>query len=473
MYNGETLGDLAAERAILGAIAQHGAEGLYQINDILETGSFSDSNNQIFFKVLSSAVDKSTVIDIPLVLSTANDLGLYEFISSKENKEYLQAIFSIPVRIENIRQFAIKLKKIEIIKDSIHALDEAKENIQQCTGSEDIHDILAKLEDPIFNLSFKLSVDNQEQPTKLFEDAEEFLKFKEENPCDIIGIATGFPIYDEIIGGGQRRKTFNLIVARPKCGKSLHAKQVGIHVSSQDIPVLLLDTEMSKEDQIIRALASLSQTRIREIETGEFGSTNNKDLLYKVAIENKETPLFYKNIAGKPFEEILAVIRRWVMTEVGFDENGTTKDCLVIYDYFKLMDSSELNKLQEYQVMGFQISKMTDFCSRYDIPCLGYVQANRDGISKESTDIISQSDRILWLCSSVCFLKKKTGDEMQEEGLLLGNRKLIPLDAIRHGAGLDDHDWINYNLVGEYGHFEEMDTRFNSQKENVEVEDAI
>ena len=42
---------------------------------------------------------------------------------------------------------------------------------------------------------------------------------------------------------------------------------------------------------------------------------------------------------GAPFENILNVIKRWVLQEVGTDENGRTNECLVVYDYLKLMSS--------------------------------------------------------------------------------------------------------------------------------------
>ena len=44
-------------------------------------------------------------------------------------------------------------------------------------------------------------------------------------------------------------------------------------------------------------------------------------------------PYKYITIAGKSFEETLSIMRRWIVKEVGFDENGRTNPCMIIYDY--------------------------------------------------------------------------------------------------------------------------------------------
>ena len=73
------------------------------------------------------------------------------------------------------------------------------------------------------------------------------------------------------IGGGLRRKCVDLVAARPKVGKSMFGDAVAMHVASNlNIPVLVLDTEMSKEDHYNRILANLSGVEINKIATGKF-----------------------------------------------------------------------------------------------------------------------------------------------------------------------------------------------------------
>jgi hypothetical protein len=152
-------------------------------------------------------------------------------------------------------------------------------------------------------------------------------------------------------------------------------------------------------------------------------------------------------------------MRKWIYQYVGFNEDGSTKDCLIIYDYLKLMGSETINNsMQEYQVLGFQITKLHNFCVKYDVPCLSFVQLNRDGITKESTDVVSGSDRLIWLCTSFSIFKLKSDEEIAEDRQENGNRKLVPIVS-RHGGGLDDGDYISMKMFGSIGKIEEGKTR--------------
>ena len=166
---------------------------------------------------------------------------------------------------------------------------------------------------------------------------------------------------------------------------------------------------MSKEDHLNRLLANLSGVPINEIATGKFIDDPDKNSKVIESMRKLESiPYSYISVAGKPFEQILNLIKRWIVQEVKTDEYGKTNNCVIIYDYLKLMSSSYItNNIQEYQALGFQITALHNLCVKLDIPCLSFVQLNRDGITKESTDAVSGSDRLIWLCTSFTIFKIK------------------------------------------------------------------
>ena len=55
------------------------------------------------------------------------------------------------------------------------------------------------------------------------------------------------------------------------------------------------------------------------------------------------------------------------------------------------------------------------------------MQLNRDGITKESTDAVSGSDRLIWPCTSFTIFKMKSDEEKAEDNPKNGNRKMVPL----------------------------------------------
>ena len=247
----------------------------------------------------------------------------------------------------------------------------------------------------------------------------------------------------------MRKGTVNVIGARPKTGKTLLSDNMGYHIASKGIPVLNMDTEMAKQDHIHRVLAMMTETEINDIETGKFAENPDKQRKIQSAVQQlKNTNIFYKSIAGKPFEDQLSIMKRWLVKEVGLNDDGTAKDCVIFYDYLKLMDSSGMSQdLKEYQVLGFMMTQLHNFAVKFKVPIVAFIQLNRDGITKESTDSASGSDRIIWLCSNFTIFKRKSDEEIAEDGVSNGNRKLVPLIA-RHGGGLDDNDYINCNMKG-------------------------
>ena len=445
------LADPAAERAVLAGICIYGQEAFYDIADIVCSTTFTIDSNGLIFECLKRICENNTLskIDIPSIYSVAQELGFSHILSKKEEVQHLKAIIDFPVSDTNIRKFAVKIRKLEIARLLRKNLENAQDKILDVNGSETISSILAIAEDAIFNFSSTLN-DTDNNPVHISKDIDDYIKHLSENEVDQIGIPTGFPVYDSAIGGGLRKGTVNVIAARPKIGKTLLADNIGFYIANKlKIPVLNMDTEMNTVDHINRVLGMMTEIEINAIETGKFAhSPDKKSKIEQAAQELKNTHLYYKSIAGKSFEEQLAIMRRWIIKDVGTNDDGTAKPCVIVYDYLKLMDSAAVSSdLKEYQVLGFMMAALHNFAVKYQIPILSFIQLNRDGITKESTDTASGSDRIIWLCSNFTIFKRKSDEEIAEDGVTNGNRKLVPLVS-RHGGGLDDNDYINCYLKG-------------------------
>jgi len=462
----DKLVDVGAERAVLAALLQHGLDAYVIVSDLINHETFGNANNQILYKCIEHIISREQSVDIAAILSAASQLGFSETINTAQELKYIKSLMDFPVNKDNIFSFAVQIKKFEFARKIKKLTGKIHKDIDDITGSESINDIIQILENPVTD--FLREDDSGDLPDKIGRGVEDYVQFLQDNQCDIIGIPTGFRKYDEAIGGGLRRKCVDLVAARPKVGKSVFADNVAINVSSKGIPVLVLDTEMSKEDHLNRLIANLSGVPINEVSTGRFVEDEEKHKQVLDAVKQLQSvPYSYVSVAGKPFDQILNMIKRWIMQEVRTDENGKTKDCLIIYDYLKLMSSSSItNNIQEYQALGFQITSLHNLCVKLDIPCLSFVQLNRDGITKESTDAVSGSDRLIWLCTSFSIFKIKSPEELAEDGPNAGNRKLVPIVA-RHGAGLDDGDYINMVMQGAHAKLVELKTRNELKNQSV------
>ena len=451
--------DTGAERAVLASLMQYGIDAYISISDFISHNTFGNLNNQIIYQCIQRVLDNNQVIDIASILSAASSLNFNEQINTPQELKYIKSLMDFPVSKDNVLSFAGQIKKFEFARNIKTLTQKISKDIDQISGSENIDEIISILENPV--VEFLREEDSGgDVPEKIGSNVEDYVEFLANNKCDIIGIPTGFKKYDEAIGGGLRRKCVDLVAARPKVGKSVFADNVALNVASKNIPVLMLDTEMSKEDHLNRLLSSMSSVTINEIATGKFVDDEDKRNGINKAMKTLSSiPYSYISVAGKPFDQILNLIKRWVTQEVKTDETGKTNECLIIYDYLKLMSSSSItNNIQEYQALGFQITSLHNLCVKLDIPCLSFVQLNRDGITKESTDAVSGSDRLIWLCTSFSIFKIKSPEELAEDGPNAGNRKLVPIVS-RHGAGLDDGDYINMAMHGSYAKLKELKTR--------------
>src|SRR6056300_1440003 len=120
-----------------------------------------------------------------------------------------------------------------------------------------------------------------------------------------------------------------------KTQKRLAVEYKTMWISSQKINAISL---VYPRGSLNRLIANISGVTINEVSTGKFVDDSEKERKVKEAVGKLESvPYSYVSVAGKPFEQILNIIRRWIVQEVKTDESGKTNECLIIYDYLKLM----------------------------------------------------------------------------------------------------------------------------------------
>lgn len=449
----------AAEKAVLSAIYNGGIDTFFDIIDIVKPSTFIESNNEILFCCIKHAYETMGVrrCDMASLQSAAHELGVDRLINKTEVSKHIRQVIDFHIDKSNARKFAQKIRKLEIARLLHKQLERASEQILSIDGTENISSILGIAENAVFDFSNVLN-DKDDDPIPITEGLIDYLNELKDSPVQQPGISTGFNIWDASIGGGLRGGSVNVIGARAKGFKSGLALNMSRNISSMKIPVLYLDTEMRLKDQQPRLVASASKTKIKDIETGMFGTTEsvaaNVMETGKELIE-KNANFFYKSIAGFSFDEQLATMRRWIFKTVGVNLDKKANPCVIVYDYCKLMDESSLKNLAEYQAIGFLLTQLHNFAVLHDIPILSFVQLNRDGIDKESVASVSQSDRIIWLCSNFSILKPKSSEEIANDGLEYGNFKLVPLVS-RHGPGVPDGEYISCKAQRECAYIQEV-----------------
>lgn len=441
------LNDTGSERTLIASIIKHGKDALIDAEGIVTPTDFSLPINRAIFLSIKNLYDDPMCdrFDIESIKMKMKTLGFGDYTTQKKDIEYLEFLATHSSDKNNIQLFALQIKKFSIIRDLYSRYTDATKYLDNITGGETLAEIIQNAEGRIVDFISGVESSN-ESLTQLSENLEQYvLNLLEKPQIDQIGLPTGFPIYDEAIGGGQRRGCVSIIGSRSKCGKSWMALNIGLNTAKIGIPTLYLDSELTKSYQRSRMISINSGCPINALETNKF--KQDKELVKKVLYASKQIeriPLFYESIGQFSYTEVMSVIRRWIVKNVGFNDQGKANDCLVIFDYLKLTNGESLTKVTpEYIVLGLMLTEMHNFAVKYDVPFLTYVQLNREGIDGDDSSVVAGSDRILWLCSSLSLLKNKDqthvdmGDSFDN-----GNKLLRPTDC-RHGPGLNDGDYLN------------------------------
>jgi replicative DNA helicase len=460
------LTDLPAERAWLSGIVRYGANSWIDSNELVNDNCFSDHINQCIYTCLERIFhnNSNAIVDIASILSAAQEVGLKD-LSEPNNVKYLKALYHFGVEEENVREFAKKIRKLSEFRSLLAEVDESANRIKNLTGNESISEAVSVVEKPVFDFTNKLIGGNQqvEQIGVGIDEYYESLRNREE----LKGIGIGYPIYEKAIGG--LRVGVHIKGARNKTGKSYDALNCAAYSAVMEKnPTLYLDTELHRnQGQWDRFLARFADgITVDQIKYGEFFDDEQAERkVLKAKNILKKIPLDYINITGKPIDEIISIVRRWLIQKVGYNAAGKLNKCLVVYDYLKPpITAGELKNVQEYQEIGFRVQALHDFTAKYNFPILTYVQLNRE---KD----IAASDRIGWYCSSYSSLQKKTPEEIATDGPQNGNLKLTP-EFIRFGAGLDPGDYINYHFNGATAKIVELKTRNQVEADKKATNDS-
>lgn len=440
------LQDPGMERAILAGITTYGADCFFEVEEIISVNDFYWPVNQKLFKILSHLVHKedAKTFDAPSIYAAAKILGHDQLTDEGKNAEYVDDIMSeTNSSKDNIRSLVVAVYKLSLARRGYMAAVTIQNNLKKITGAEDVDSIIAQIEEPIFEFTGQI-MDQGASVVSLGKRFADVMKALEETPQDIIGLPTGFPAWDAAIGGGFRPATVNVVGARPKQGKSFFCINIARNMAENGIPVLYLDTELTSEAQLHRLSSLVSGVDLEHVETGKFKhSPQESEALWGCQEHIEGLSIDHFSVAGLAPHAIMSIARRWLSKTVGFTSSGNAKPCLIIYDYIKLMDDGGFkNNLQEHQLLGFLITALHNFALQFKLPVLATVQLNRDGVEKEGAEVISGSDRILWLCSNFTILKKKIQTDLNEDPPSNGTKKLIVTDT-RYGGGMESGEYIN------------------------------
>lgn len=440
-----TLETFGAERALL-SILVHNPDKLFSVNDLIEEADFSSTAASLVYGVVRDIIlsnDKSE-IDMHLILSEAERKGIQDFLRHTLNGEFVSAVVDFKPSPANLIKYAADIKCASIKRKLISKCDDIKDEIEEHTGSP------IQLRDMVENsiISTLDKIDSGEKDiVSLTEDFEEAINYYADH-AGTFGIDVGLPRWQEDVGH-IRNGAITGIFASTKVGKSQFSMHAAYKTAIvQKLPALYLDTELQPRQQQMRLCGIITGIPYNIIESGEWKSNREMIERIKKAFQMvKDAPLFYKNIAGMSVHSVIPTIRKFTYQYLGGKVVGDQPKGLVVYDYIKLMDSTDLAKnVQEYQLIGLLLSSLHDCAAKLNIPIIALGQLNK----KEDIGI----QRIIENVDSATILRPKRREEIEEDGDARGSH-VLEVKWCRHGPGHSFNEWVNLFFDKSCGQFKE------------------
>ena len=452
--------NLELEKQLLAALIKE-PDSYSEIASFIGSHDFYSKTSNLhstIFSLIKQSIDKGENIDEVIIAQRAAALNL-SFDDQVNPSDYICSLAMRKVPEGNLLKTARELKKYTIRREIYESAQEVARKMKSVSPEETYSEIIEKA-DKTYNSKINLYETGEDTPVNIYDDMEALIEERGDNPIKEFGLLGPHKKLNEIYGSLLRAGNITVIVARSAVGKTSFVLDYVTKVSlKHDTPVLHFDNgEMSKEELIMRQCAALSGVKLHLLETGLWRKAGPKVVERVRAVWPlvKNLKFYYYNVGGSDVDSMIKILKRFYYGKI-----GRGNQMIFSFDYIKTTSESSANK-NEWQVVGEMVDKFKR-CIQKEItqdgkpliPMITSVQSNRSGIvtNRNSQDIIdnesivSLSDRIIHFASHMFILRKKTMDEISEEGPSFGTHKLIEIKA-RH-LGEDTVGALEYVRMGD------------------------
>lgn len=449
------------ERNVLRGLLQHPQKWGEVSSFIVEDDFYSqDSKLHItIFKMIRNALNNAESIDDTILIDRFNNLNV-SFPDDVDLPEYIRSLAFFKVEDKVFLNAVRELKKYTFRRKGLEISDNIKKYVSKVDPSLPYSHISEGL-DKIYNETIRSFELGENKLVNLAKIAEDLVEERGDNPPKEVGMMSPYSTINKIYGSLLRFGNITCTVARQKTGKTSMMLDFTLKTSFEyKVPVLHLDNgEMSSEELVFRMVSGMSGVPMHLLESGKWRKSGYKDWSAKEVVDRVRAvwqkmdgiKILYENVAGLSSEEISSLVKR-----IYYSEIGRGNPMILSFDYIK-SDFTNLGKGgSDWQfvaklVHSFKqlITKDLCFDGKPCVAMLTSVQANRTGIVSnkqgaqivDDESIISLSDQIVQFVSHMFILRKKTIEEIVDEGEQFGTHKLI-CKAARH-LGEDPFGHLN------------------------------
>lgn len=411
----EHLSDLSSERIILSSILNDNDLAIDLVSELKPSDFTNHSNRQIFniiSEIIGDTYENVDKVNTAIIVTIATNNNLLDDIGGSE---YVAMLEKMGSHTDNIEFY---VKRLKLISAQKKVLDKTKTIIQNTIRNKynDSENYISEQEQILAEV---LEEETDGGVKRLGDCVDEILEQCKERNGNITGAPTGFSFYDSCVGGLEPGQ-LTVVGAASKVGKSLWILNVAINLAvEKNIPVVYMDTEMSREEQTTRILSAMTQIPEWEIKSGRLFKDKDKKKLIKIqeTVEKiRKAPLYHIFLPEFTPEKIIRLAKKY-QYKYGIEAFGQKKFIVLMFDYIKLPDDADLRNANEYTFLGnFTNTLKNKVAGKLSIPVLAGAQLKRSAFNSAdlNADHLADSIKILRYANNLLFLRDKTKDEIAE-----------------------------------------------------------
>ena len=354
--------DVEAEQAILGCMLTD-KDSVISAMEVLKEDDFYREDNKAIYSAMLTLYGKAEPIDIITVKAELVENGKFDQVGGLE---YLAVLPEKVPTTTNIDKYIKIVEEKSLLRNLIRtANDMIAAGYDQ---TEDVEDIMNVAEKKIFdilqNKNSKGYASIKDVLVGTFAELERLYNQK----GYITGVETGFNDLD-MKTSGFHKSDLIIIAARPAMGKSAFAINIATHAAvSNNVPVVIFNLEMSKEQVANRILCSEAMVDSNKIRTGKIDD-NEWIKLANASGRLADAPIYIDDTPGISVTEIRAKCRKLKLEkDIG----------LVVIDYLQLVQGSGKRLIGSREQEISEISRSLKILAKeLDIPVIALSQLSR------------------------------------------------------------------------------------------------
>lgn len=437
--------DIEAEQAILGSMLTDKDAVLSSVEALKEDAFYREDNKAIYVAILSLYA-KSEPIDIITVKNELVEAGNFERVGGME---YLASLPDKVPTTANVERYVKIVEEKYMLRNLIQSANDLL--ALGYDETEEVDDILDVAEKKIFDLAQNKNTRGYASIKDVLVESFAELERLYNQKGSITGVPTGFIDLDNMTSGLHGSELI-IVAARPAMGKSAFAINIATNAAvKNNVPVVIFNLEMSKEQIGNRILCSEAMVDSNKIRTGQIEDSDWGKLATASGILS-DAPIYIDDTPGITVMEIRAKCRKLAMDK---------KIGMIVIDYLQLIrGSNKKNGTREQEIS--EISRSLKILAKeLNVPVIALSQLSRSVESREDkrpmlsdlreSGAIEQDADIVMFLYRDDYYNEDSSDKNKAEVILAkhrggstGTRKLLWMPSYTKFGNLSNQAYDNY-----------------------------